>query len=489
MIEKVRSYMEKYKMFPQNGNIVAGISGGADSVCLLRVLAELRKEYHFNLTAVHVNHQIRREAGEDARFTEELCRKWEVPLVIVEEDVEALAEREHLSCEEAGRLVRYQAFEQVLLQCSQKDGGCIAVAHNRDDRAETFLFHLFRGTGLRGMGSIRPVRDMENGGRLIRPLLFVPRSEIEAFLQQEGFSWCVDSTNQEDIYTRNRIRNRILPYAQQQICQRSAEHLARESELLAETADYVERMTNQAMGRCCARSKEGSLAFDVKRFGQEDSFLQRQMIWQGMREAGSGKDLTEAHAEQVYRLFAPDCQSGRKFELSSWQLTAVRQFDKVIIAPWRPDSENRVEEQEKREIRLQEGVFEVPNLGKIAVEILDFSEIENKKGATFLQDIPEKTYTKWLDYDKITESAVFRFRRTGDYLTINTAGAKKSLKRYMIEEKIPADMRDELIILADGSHVIWVPGHRISAAYRITEHTTRVLQINLTGGKENGREN
>ena len=482
--------MSEYGMFPEGGNIVAGVSGGADSVCLLRVLVELRKERNFTLTVVHVNHRMRKEAGEDAVFVRDLCEQWHVPFVLVEEDVEALAAREHLSCEEAGRQVRYQAFLQVLQEtCGDKGKGCIAVAHNRNDRAETLLFHLFRGTGLRGMGSIRPIRTMESEFRLIRPLLFAGRDEIEAFLNNEGISWCTDATNSGDLYTRNRIRNRILPCAEALVCERAGQHLAREAQLLAETSDFVGRMAKTALERCCMRNGDKSLCFDTAAFAKEDPFLQKQMIWQGMTETGSGRDLTEAHAEQIRRLFAADCQSGKKVELASLGLSVQREFDKVVFRRVSDSADLLDQPMEMPEIPLQEGTLRIPGLGVVEAKILKASGEMQGRGTTFLQDIPEKTYTKWIDYDKITESAMFRFRRVGDFLTINGAGAKKSLKRYMIEEKIPANRRDKLVILADGAHVIWVPGHRISAAYRITEQTARVLQINLTGGQENGREN
>ena len=479
--------MEKYGMFPENGNIVVGVSGGADSVCLLRVLARLKKSCGLRLTAVHINHRIRQEAGQDAAFVKKLCAEWEIPFVLVEEDVEALAAREHLSCEEAGRKVRYEAFAQVLAQMNagQEPGGCVAVAHNSDDRAETLLFHMLRGTGLNGMASIRPVRDRMDGYRVIRPLLFASREEIEVFLQSEGISWCRDATNEEDLYTRNRIRNRILPYAQEQICERSKEHLAREAQLLADTADFVGRMTREALSRCSRQGEDGRRIFDTVLFQKEDPFLQQQMVLQGLLDAGTGKDLTAEHVEQALRLFAPSCQSGRRMELPICRVAVRREFGNVVVQPLGNDEASG---DAKEEFPMRLGRQFLPGLGEVEAEILNVSDknvLNSGFESTFLQDIPEKTYTKWFDYDKITKSAVFRTRRTGDYLTINDAGGRKSLKRYLIEEKIPADRRDELLLLTDGAHVMWVPGHRISAAYKVTAQTKQIVQVYLTGGKEN----
>lgn len=500
-------------MIPENGNIVVGVSGGADSVCLLRALTALRERYGLHLTAVHVNHRIRSEAGQDAAFVEALCREWKVPFVLVEEDVEALAAREHLSCEEAGRKVRYEAFARELaeMDAAAAQGrtadsavrGCIAVAHNSDDRAETLLFHLFRGTGLNGMAGIRPVRQTEDGGRIIRPLLFCTREEIERFLRQENLCWCTDATNGEDLYARNRIRNRILPYAQQEICERAKDHLAREAQLLADTSDFVERMAREAMKRCCVRGNDGGLVFETAQFLKEDPFLQRQMVWQGLAEVGTGKDLTSAHVEQAWRLFGAECQSGRKMEVPACGVRVMRQFSQVVMEPMGAAAADSAQElygggetdalagntgigAENAAGNLTEGIpltpgsVFVPGLGLIEAKILEVSgESGGNPGqnATFLQDIPEKTYTKWFDYDKIIESVVVRTRQVGDYLTINGSGAKKSLKRYLIEEKIPAHRRDEVLLLADGAHVMWVPGHRISAAYKVTAQTKRIFQV------------
>ena len=205
-------------MIPENKNIVVGLSGGADSVCLLYVLVALRKRLGLQLCAVHVHHGLRGvEADADEAYVRDICRAWDVPLKAMRIDAAALAKQWGIGCEEAGRRARYEIFEE----CLQEMGGCrgaIAVAHHRDDCAETLLFHMFRGTGLDGMAGIRPVRKTERESMIIRPLLETGKTEIESFLQEKGISWRIDSTNTGEDYTRNRIRNRVLPYAEKEIC-------------------------------------------------------------------------------------------------------------------------------------------------------------------------------------------------------------------------------------------------------------------------------
>lgn len=236
--QRVMAYCRAQGLFAPGDGVVLGVSGGADSVCLLFSLHRLRRELGIRLYVVHVNHGIRPDAAQDGAYVEELCRRLEVPFTLVEEDVQALARRHRCSTEEAGRQARYQAFDREM---ERRQARKVAVAHNAGDRAETMLFHLFRGTGLAGLGSIRPVR-----GQVVRPLLGLERREIEAYLEQRGISYCRDSTNESDAYTRNRIRRHILPYAEQEVCMGATAHLCRTADIFMEIEDYMEEQVRQA---------------------------------------------------------------------------------------------------------------------------------------------------------------------------------------------------------------------------------------------------
>lgn len=522
MIEKVQAYMQQYDMLPANGNIVTGVSGGPDSVCLLLALVRLRSRLGLRLWAVHVNHGIRAEAEEDAAYVQRLCDAWAVPLSVVHADVPALSRQWHVSSEAAGRRVRYDALCEALMEMDAATGGkgAIAVAHNRDDRAETFLFHLLRGTGLDGMAGIRPMRRMEDGIRLIRPLLDIDRAEIEAFLQKEGIAWQTDVTNAQDLYTRNRIRNHLLPYAEEAVCERAREHLAREAQLLMQTADFVNGQVKAALQRCRVREdnvQEGSVAAEalaerivlsVPGLEREDPYLRQLVIRECMLLTGSGRDLTAAHIEAAVLLAEPKTQSGKYLRLPGGQLAVTRVFDRLVFSrpADRAEGDCKAAEPRKeagraagtqsggleadprgRELMVSEGRLQIPGLGEAEIRIFGSDAVNTEKSgekAAVLQNIPQKTYTKWFDYDKIIKSAVFRTRRTGDYLTISDRLDRKSIKKYMIEERIPADRRDQLMLLADGSHIIWVPGHRISAAYKVTAKTAVIMEIRIDGKEE-----
>lgn len=522
MTDRIEAYMNQFHMWPENGHIAAGVSGGADSVCLLAALVRLRETHGLQLTVVHVDHGLRPEAGEDAAFVRELCRRWDVPFTLVREDVGAFAKREKISCEEAGRRVRYRAFAEALrARCgAEADQGRIAVAHNRDDRAETFLFRLFRGTGLEGMGGIRPVRRTEEGIAVIRPLLFAGREEIEAFLREEGIGWRTDATNAGDDYARNRIRNRILPYTQREINAGAKLHLAQEAALLEQTARFVRGQAAAALRRCLADGGTDGIGIDAAAFAREDPFLQDQLLYLAMERAGEGRDLTAAHVREMKKLFAPECLSGRRVELPACGVRGLRTFGTVRLEALRTPGSGAgtgtsygkgTASAAPRETAatvaaprgsaatvaasrgpaaailcpLRCGVSYVPGLGQAAVRLLPGPAAGGRDGGEdriFFENIPQKKYTKWLSYDKMAMNSPetgFRARRTGDYLTVDDALHRKSLKRYMIEEKIPADRRDKLVLLADGAHVVWLPGHRISAAYKVTAQTAVVLEITV----------
>ena len=536
LTEKILFYMKRYHMIPENKTIVVGLSGGADSVCLLYVLAALRKKLGLQLCAVHVHHGLRGvEADADEAYVRDICRAWDVPLKAMRIDAAALAKQWGIGCEEAGRRARYEIFEE----CLQEMGGCrgaIAVAHHRDDCAETLLFHMFRGTGLDGMAGIRPVRKTERERMIIRPLLETGKTEIESFLQEKGISWRIDSTNTGEDYTRNRIRNRVLPYAEKEICSGAGAHLAKEAQLLAETADFVRSCTRQALERCRVEAddlkanacgieavehvgrrertaehrkndKRAVIYLNIELLQQEDMFLQKQCVRECLLEIGTGRDLTAAHIEAVRHLVGTDCQSGRKLRIPACRLEVERQFGLLVFRRLERQQDALLEQRFDRgrqvglqtpELPLPEHSSElhVPGMGVVSVRYLQRDELTagEKKAAAgekntaageessaaagaFLKNIPQKKYTKWLDYDKIIQSVVFRTRRSGDYLTIDDNFSKKSLKKYMIEEKIPANERNSMLVLADGNHIIWVPGGRISTYYRVTEQTKVILEV------------
>jgi len=465
MIDKVLHYIEENHMLQAGDTVAAGISGGADSVCLLFILVKLREKIPFRLTAVHVNHRIRVEAAGDAAYVEKLCRDWNCGFYYAEEDVRAYASAHRLSEEEAGRIIRYDAFRRALEDTGAPEGK-IAVAHNKNDNAETVLFHLIRGCGLTGLTGIRPVR-----GRIIRPLLCVSRPEIERFLDENGLSYCIDRTNNDDTYTRNKIRHHILGFAEQEISSRAVSHIYDTSVILAEAEDYIRENTERALGRC-ARWEGKEVIFQADIFCREHPMIQKQCILYAIeRAAGSRKDISAVHVENVRQLFF---RKGNGRTDLPYGLTACREYGCVRLF----GRDGGKEQAEAREVPVP-GEIGWPGGMKLVTSVFPREKSQN---------IEEKTYTKWFDYDKIIKCLVLRGRQTGDYLQAYADGGRKTLKAYFIEEKIPRAKRDSIPLLADGSHILWIIGGRISEYYKIDEQTKTVLQVQVTGGTIDGGE-
>lgn len=486
---KVKAYIEKHNMLAPGDAVVMGVSGGADSVCLFLLLCELAREIELQLMVVHVHHGIREEAEADVAYVERLCAEYKIPFELVREDVRALANREHLSEEEAGRMVRYRAFENALAKlCGVGNrNGKIAVAHNANDRAETMLFHLFRGTGLAGMGGIRPVRD-----GVIRPILCLERKEIESYLKERQISFCIDRTNMDDTYTRNRIRNHILPYAETEICKGAVAHMCETADILQDAEKYIRKQTSEAYKRCLEKDGEGRLSFYADMLQREDEFLRKQVLLMGLERMTQGrKDITSVHVTDILGLIE---KKGSKQISLPYGLIVRKECSKESGKEYERLIFHKQETgcQKEAELMLPKvepgipGEYIIQGLGKVTLTLLEREKLpEESEIADFFegksQIIPQKSCTKWFDYDRITKSLSFRTREKGDYLTINEKMSKKSLKEYMIGEKIPKDKRDKMYVLADGSHVLWMPGYRISEYYKITLRTEHILQVQIGG--------
>ena len=504
---RVKTYMKKYEMIKAHDLVAAGVSGGADSVCLLHILRRLQKEIAFRLLAVHVDHGARADAAADARYVEALCGQLGVPFYLRRVDMNGYAARHRLSAEEAGRVLRYSAFEEVLRQEKRSgERGRIAVAHNCNDRAETMLFHMFRGSGLRGLSSIRPVRES-----VIRPVLCLERKTIEAYLAENGLRCCQDSTNEEDAYTRNRIRHHILPYAEREICAGAAAHMGELAEILADTERYLEAQTRRLYGVYVQEEQpetDGTvqcLWIDSAGLLAEDPVMRKRVLLACMeRLTPYRKDITGKHIAGLEQLMTKD--GSREIHLPC-RLRACKEYDRLCISnvgeravrqrrtgQEQAYGENTAQIREKQaagQMASQAGAvyqivppvqIRVPGEGTFVFTLLE-------KGAGFFekeQNIPQNRYTKWFDYDKITTSLLLRTRRQGDYLTIDEAMHTKTVKQYMINEKIPKMQRDSMHLLADGSHVLWIPGYRISQKYKVEESTERILEVRLEGGSNGG---
>ncbi len=458
MRNTVENYIETYHMIESGDKVIAAVSGGADSVCLLHLLARLREKYLLELRAVHVHHGLRgQEADRDAEFTKQLCSSLSVPCHVLHADVRGYAKEHSVSEEEAGRILRYQLLEQEAETWDEGGKVKIAAAHHGDDSVETILYNLFRGSGLAGIGGISPVR-----GRIIRPLLCVSRKEILEYLKENHLQYCEDSTNQTDDYTRNRMRRIILPAVTENINPKASQHIRQAGEKIRQAHEFLQDAADKWLS-VHRDSRDPGLISD--QLSEEPEILQSYVLRRILAEtAGTEKDLSSNHIDALMDLLSG--QTGRRADLPDG-IWAVREYTGL-----------RIEKKSREmETRTADRAGAPPPL-----EIKVFSRERGQEN----QEFPKNQYTKWFDYDRIENRLSVRTRRTGDYITLK-GGGKKSVKAYMIDEKIPAADRDSVFLLADGNHILWIIGYRISEYYKIGPQTTTILQAELNGGEHHGR--
>ena len=480
--QKVKKYIIQHQMIMQGDFVAAGVSGGADSVCMLYLLKQLQKDIPYRLTAVHVNHQVREDADADASYVKKLCDKMEIPCYLKKVDMREYARQHKLSSEEAGRVLRYQAFKEVLYEQKESRHGKIAVAHNANDRAETMLFHMFRGSGLAGVGSIRPVRD-----QIIRPVLCLTREETENYLKKRDITYCQDSTNEEDLYARNRIRHHILPYAEKEICAGAVPHMNDLADILMETEVYLSRETKRLFQMYADDTADPIQWLRIWGKGlltQDPVMVKRVLLYALEQMTPHRKDITGQHIKDLLELIRKD---GSKELSLPYGIKAYKEYETLFLQKEQTQTPDRFsKEQDGFVVKPPVEIF-VPGAGSFSFILVDRNFLSKEHDFSQKeQNIPQNRYTKWFDYDKITTSLLLRKRQPGDYLTIDAAMHTKSVKQYMINEKIPKMRRDSMHLLADGSHVLWIPGYRISQKYKVEENTERILEVRLEGGSDGG---
>ena len=469
MLKKVRDYMREHEMTAPGDAVIVALSGGADSVCLLTVLKQLATP-EFLLRAVHVHHGIRgAEADRDEAFAQKLCESLSVPLCVAYCHVPAYAAEQGLSEEEAGRILRYQVLEKEAGKWEQElPAGSrvkIALAHHRDDNAETILHHLLRGSGLTVLAGIRPVQ-----GRRIRPLLCVGREEIRAYLEAGHISWCEDSTNQSPDYTRNRIRSQVLPLLKTAVNEQAEEHILQAGQIIGQADAYLRQQAEEIWQEAVCGREEGLVAIPLTAFARQPEILKTYLIRHMLDQLHPGwKDIGSRHFTAIAELAGKPV--GSRLDLPGGLMARTGYETLEIVRKTEREVSVKTESGADGEIH-----------GRQTVPELHMTVFSRQKD----QEIPKNQYTKWFDYDKIKGTLSVRTRRTGDYLILPSGGSK-TIARYMIDEKIPKEKREQILLLAEGSHVLWVVGFRISEYYKIEEHTENILQVTCDGGKDYGR--
>lgn len=448
METKIITTVQKYRMFEAGGRIVAGVSGGADSMCLLHFLYILREQWNLKVIAAHVNHGLRgKEAERDEEFVRSWCKEHGIPFEVLHADVKALARERGQGTEACGRDERYRFFSEL----AEKYGACIATAHTASDNAETVLFHLIRGTGMSGLCGIKPVR-----GNIVRPLIETTREEVEAYCLKNTVPYLTDSTNLSDDYTRNRLRHHLVPLCKE-INPGFEKGVFRLSETLSQDNDYLQAQAQDALNK--ARLENGT--FDCKRLAELPiPLLSRAVLL--CAQAFSCRCLEQKHIHCVCKAIR---DGNGACDLPCGLYAIVSQGMFRIIPKEKPA--------EKWEIPLNDAVSLTKYNKKLSVAVC--SKMEYDKKTKF----NKKLLNNAIDYAIINKHSSFRTRREGDTFSQAGKNGTKTVKKLFNEYKIPREQRGKILLLAQGSEVLWIDGFGVSLNAAVSGKTQRVLIINV----------
>ena len=451
--ERVDRFLKKWKLIEREDHILLGISGGADSVCLARYFLAKRESLALNLYAVHVNHMLRGdEAKRDEEFVREFCRQWNIPLHVEYRDIKKESREKKCSEEEAGRLARYECFTNYArqYQCSK-----IAVAHHQNDVAETILFRMIRGTGVQGMAGILPVN-----GEIIRPFLCLSREEIIDVLKELKQDYVDDSTNKCEEYSRNYIRHRILP-EMEHINKKATVHVSELGMQMQELLAYITPKMDALYKEKVVHRENGELFLEEQVFYEMDLFEQKEILRRMLFETcGHQKDISLVHIEQLLTLMGN--QEGKQQDCP-YNVLARKTGEGLVLT--------KKSKSVKSAEQPLENSLENPLEDSLEVE---FSILPWNGGKVAKRDC-----VKYFDYDKMKYKPCLRTRESGDYFIMDKEGHHKSLARYFIDAKVPSADREKQVLLADGSHIMWILGGRISEFYKVSNDTKRVLKVSV----------
>ncbi len=462
---KIRTYCRQKELFAKGDRILVGLSGGADSVCLFLVLLSMAKEWELSLVPVHVNHNLRgAEADRDQKFCEELCRQHNLELLVESMPVAELAAKKGWTLEEAGRNARYEVFRKwkERQRCDK-----IAVAHHKNDQAETVLFQLLRGSRLKGLSGIQAKNK-----DIIRPLLCVSREEIEEYLTGINQNYCIDRTNLEEEYTRNKIRHRMIPLAEE-LQPKAVEHITETAEYLGKVEKLLQSLTEELFAECVTDNGCQGITLKIAPLERAEGLLAERVVYETLCLAfGEKKDITAGFVTDCMGLLQK--QTGRYLTLKDG-VVVRRQPDSLWFGRMREAAESYREEilEFPYQTMLPENGYSMT----LTVEPVE------KIGKI----IPKNTYTKWFDYDKIRKVILLRTPETEDVIALYRDGRGKRVLDVLKEAKVPLEKRKTMRLLTAGNEVLWIPGIRGSEGYHVTEETKQVLIATINGGNEDGR--
>lgn len=438
--KKVLKTIEKYNMLSPGDTVVVGLSGGADSVALFKVLCALKNKFNLTIHSAHINHMIRGdEAERDSDYAKKLSEENNIPFHLLKCDIPKMAKELGISEEMAGRKVRYEFFKKTA------PDGKIAVAHHMGDSVETTIINMIRGSSLKGLKGISAVNES-----IIRPLIECSRDEIENYLEELGISYVTDSTNYEDIYTRNIIRNKIIPQMSE-INPNLISTVFENSRLLQDDEDFISKTCKELSHNLIYKDEDKII---LKTCHDIHISIKRRLIIECCRMINKDANISASVIESI-----ADMETGGRIKFSG--ICAERSYNNIIFS---------------------EIFHEVPEFSKkitvpCTVNIPEISKSYEFKIVSKNEITAYKKEYIYLDSDKLGELTI-RSRADGDAFSPLGMQGRKKVKDFLIDLKIPRFERGALPILESGGKIVAILCQRADEAYKVTDKTTKILMIN-----------
>lgn len=296
MKNKVINTIKKYNMIEDGDKIILGVSGGPDSISMLNILNEIKHDLNFEIYVAHVNHMIREEAIDDEIYVQNYCKKNNIQFFAKRVDVQQIASEQKKGTEETGRKVRYEFFDEVM---NSVGANKIAIAHNKNDKIETIIMNLLRGSAVSGLKGIEPSRD----NKYIRPLIECERQEIEQYCEDNKLNPRIDKTNFENDYTRNKIRNIVIPYIKNEFNPNIIQTIDRLSQVAAEESEYIDKQSNKIYKNLLLEENENQIILKLKEFNELEKVIKSRVILLATKQLmSSTQGIEKIHIDDIIKL-------------------------------------------------------------------------------------------------------------------------------------------------------------------------------------------
>ncbi len=457
MIKKVLRTIEKYHLLERGERVLAALSGGPDSTALLMALAEIAPEWNLTLCVAHFNHGLRgRESNADEKISRNLAKKLGLPFFSA--NMNQTKVKKGISPEDFYRQQRYTFLDKTARKCRAQK---IVLGHNLQDQAETVLLNLLRGSGPEGLKGFLPKRD----GRFIRPLMETSREEIIAFLNQSGTAYRQDRSNENRRYLRNQIRADLIPYLQEKFNPKIVENLARTAEILRMEDEFIREQVAAALQSRFVQRAQNRFLIKMDYLLNVPPAVRWRLLKTVLEDlTPKGNGITFRHVTLLNELVQKS-ETGKRIAFPS-KIEARREYDDLIV--------------EKKPLPRRRMTFaysvDVPGTIQIKGKKLTIeAELVKKRNVDF--DNPDTVY---LDWDKIRRPLTIRSRRNGDWFQPLGMSGRQKIKDFLIDHKIPAGKRDDVMLVADSLSVVAIENTHVNERVKITGETKKVLRLKIT---------